>query len=48
VNLIEKISGVLLIVAGILLITGTYSSLGNYLQGFTPEWLKNFENGLKN
>jgi cytochrome c-type biogenesis protein len=48
VNIIEKISGVLLIVAGVLLVTGTYSSLGNYLQGLTPEWLKNFENGLKN
>ena len=37
--LVEKASGVLLIILGLLLITGYFTVLATYLQGLTPEWL---------
>ncbi len=47
VGAVEKVSGVLLIVAGVLLITGNYAEIGRQLQAFTPSWLLDFEKGLK-
>jgi cytochrome c-type biogenesis protein len=47
VGVIEKISGVLLIAAGLLLVSGNYAELGRYLQSITPQWLLDFERGLK-
>jgi cytochrome c-type biogenesis protein len=47
VGLVEKISGVLLIAAGLLLVSGNYAELGRYLQSITPSWLLDFERGLK-
>jgi cytochrome c-type biogenesis protein len=47
VGLVEKISGVLLIVAGVLLATGNYAEMGRYLQSITPTWLLDLERGLK-
>jgi cytochrome c-type biogenesis protein len=46
VGTIEKVSGVLLIVAGLLLVTGNYAEIGRQLQAFTPQWLLNLENGF--
>ncbi len=36
---VERISGGILLVAGIMLLTGTYTELNTYLIRFTPEWL---------
>ena len=36
---VEKASGVLLIVLGILLLTGSFTILSTYLIRFTPEWI---------
>lgn len=47
VGTVEKISGVLLIVAGLLLVTGNYAEIGRQLQAITPQWLLDFERGLK-
>ncbi len=47
VGVVEKISGVLLIVAGLLLVTGNYAELGRQLQAITPTWLLDFERSLK-
>ncbi len=43
VGWVEKISGVLLIIAGLLLLTGNYAEIGRQLQAFTPQWLLDFE-----
>ncbi len=37
---VERISGVLLILLGILLVTDRFTLLANYLQGLTPEFLR--------
>ena len=37
---VERVAGVLLIVFGLLLVTGTFSKLAGLLTGFTPEFLK--------
>jgi cytochrome c-type biogenesis protein len=47
VGVVEKISGVLLILAGLLLVTGNYAELGRQLQAITPTWLLDFERSLK-
>lgn len=47
VNVVEKISGVVLIAVGILLLTDQFTVLNAQLQGLTPVWLQNFENNLK-
>jgi cytochrome c-type biogenesis protein len=47
VGLVEKVSGVLLIAAGLLLASGDYAELGRYLQSITPQWLLELERGLK-
>lgn len=47
VGIVEKISGVLLIVAGLLLVTGNYAEIGRQLQAITPSWLLDFERNLK-
>ncbi|MDZ7799382.1 MAG: cytochrome c biogenesis protein CcdA [Trueperaceae bacterium] len=36
---VERVAGSLLVVAGVLMVTGTYTRLNNYLLRFTPEWL---------
>lgn len=36
---VERVAGGLLVVAGILMVTGTYTTLNTYLIRFTPEWL---------
>ena len=36
---VERVSGVILIVAGILMLTGTYETLNGYLIRITPDWL---------
>lgn len=36
---VERIAGSLLIVAGILMLTGLYTSLNSFLLRFTPDWL---------
>jgi len=36
---VERASGVMLIILGLLLITGYFTILATYLQGLTPEWL---------
>lgn len=36
---VERVSGGILVVAGIMLLTGTYTELNTYLIRFTPEWL---------
>ena len=38
---VERVSGGILLVAGIMLLTGTYTELNTYLIRFTPEWLWN-------
>jgi cytochrome c-type biogenesis protein len=40
VGLVEKIAGVLLIVFGLMLATGTFTLLANWLQGITPGFLR--------
>ena len=37
--LIEKVAGVMLIIMGLLLMTGTFTILNAYLLQFTPDWL---------
>ncbi|MCL4864909.1 MAG: cytochrome c biogenesis protein CcdA [Gemmatimonadales bacterium] len=37
---VQRISGVLLILVGILLVTGEFTRLAGWLQGLTPEWLR--------
>jgi cytochrome c-type biogenesis protein len=37
--IVEKASGALLIVLGLLLVTGKFTVLATYLQRFTPEWI---------
>jgi cytochrome c-type biogenesis protein len=41
VGVVEKVAGVLLIAFGLLLLTGTFTLLSGWLQGATPEFLKN-------
>ena len=36
---VERVSGGILLVAGVMLLTGTYTDLNTYLIRFTPEWL---------
>jgi cytochrome c-type biogenesis protein len=36
---VEKASGVLLVVLGILLVTGRFTVLSGYLTRFTPSWI---------
>lgn len=38
--IVEKISGVLLILLGLLLVTGSFTILSAYLVRFTPEWIQ--------
>lgn len=40
VGYVEKVAGVLLVVFGVLLLTGTFTLLSGWLQGLTPEFLK--------
>ena len=40
IGYVEKVAGVLLIVFGLLLVTGTFTILAQWLQGLTPEFLK--------
>jgi cytochrome c-type biogenesis protein len=47
VGVVEKVSGVLLILAGLLLVTGNYAEIGRQLQAITPAWLLDFERSLK-
>jgi cytochrome c-type biogenesis protein len=37
---VMRVSGVLLIVVGVLMVTGEFTRLAGWLQGFTPEFLK--------
>ena len=37
--MVEKASGVLLIAVGVLLLTGSFTILNEYLSRFTPEWI---------
>lgn len=39
--IVERASGVLLIILGILLMTGSFTILSTYLTRFTPEWVLN-------
>lgn len=41
VRWVERIAGVLLILFGLLLLTGTFTLLSGWLQGITPEFLRN-------
>jgi cytochrome c-type biogenesis protein len=36
---VERGAGALLIIAGVMMLTGTYTTLNQYLQQITPEWL---------
>jgi cytochrome c-type biogenesis protein len=36
---VERSAGALLIIAGVMMLTGTYTTLNQYLQQITPEWL---------
>jgi cytochrome c-type biogenesis protein len=47
VSVVEKISGVVLIAVGVLLVTDQFTILNAQLQGLTPEWLRNLENNIK-
>ena len=38
---VERIAGILLVIAGILMLTGLYTSLNSYLLRFVPDWLFN-------
>ncbi len=40
IPILEKGSGLLLILLGLLLVTGSFEILATYLNGFTPEWLQ--------
>ena len=37
---VMRVSGVLLIVVGVLLVTGEFTRLAGWLQGFTPDFLR--------
>ena len=37
--LVEKVAGVMLVIVGLLLMTGTFTILSNYLIPFTPDWI---------
>jgi cytochrome c-type biogenesis protein len=37
--IVEKVSGVMLVLLGILLITGRFTVLSSWLTGFTPDWI---------
>jgi hypothetical protein len=37
---VQRASGVLLILVGVLLITGEFTRLAGWLQGLTPDWLR--------
>jgi cytochrome c-type biogenesis protein len=39
IPILEKASGVLLVLLGLLLVTGRFTLLAAWLNGFTPEWL---------
>ena len=39
IPMIEKASGVLLILVGVLLMTGTFTLLSTWLLPFTPDWI---------
>ena len=39
-GLVQKVSGVLLIIVGIMLLTGEFTRLAGWLQGMTPEFLR--------
>lgn len=41
VRWVERIAGVLLILFGLLLLTGTFTLMSGWLQGITPEFLRN-------
>mgnify|MGYP001453078080 CR=1 FL=1 len=36
---VERVAGVILVVAGVLMLTGTYETLNSYLINITPSWL---------
>ena len=36
---VERVAGVILVVAGVLMVTGTYTALNTYLIKITPDWL---------
>jgi cytochrome c-type biogenesis protein len=38
-NVVSVVSGVFLIIIGLLLLTGTFQSLNSLFLGFTPAWL---------
>ncbi len=40
VGVVEKVAGVLLILFGLMLVTGTFTLLANWLQGITPGFLR--------
>jgi cytochrome c-type biogenesis protein len=46
VGLIEKVSGVLLIAVGLLLLSGNYVEISRSLADLTPQWSQNLENGF--
>ncbi len=46
VGAIEKVSGVLLIAVGLLLLSGNYIEITRSLAALTPQWLLNLENGF--
>ena len=46
VGVIEKVSGVLLIAVGLLLLSGNYIEITRSLAAQTPQWLLDFENGF--
>ena len=46
VGVIEKVSGVLLIVVGLLLLSGNYIEITRSLAALTPQWLLDLENGF--
>lgn len=37
---VERVAGMILIVAGVMLLTGTFTTLNGYLLNLTPEWLR--------
>jgi cytochrome c-type biogenesis protein len=40
---VQIVCGVVLVVLGLLLVTGTFTALSAYLYRLTPEWLYDFE-----
>jgi cytochrome c-type biogenesis protein len=43
---VQRVSGALLIIAGVLMVTGEFTRLSAILQGLTPEWLLDLEAGM--